>query len=240
MPAETLYVVVPAYNESENIAELVEGWYPVVEAHAADGSSRLLVVDDGSSDDTYARLCELARDRPLLEPLTKPNAGHGPTLIFGYNHAIAAGAAWIFQTDSDGQTLPEEFEGFWELRDGYDAIFGKRTRRQDGRGRAFVERTLCLLLRLAFGVKVPDANAPFRLMRASMVARYLPKLPADFNLPNAMLVAYAAHFGERVCFREVTFRPRQGGTNSINVRKIVRIGLKAVGDFARLRRHLND
>ncbi len=235
---EVLYVVVPAYNESDNIEALVEDWYPIVQSHAGAGGSRLVVIDDGSTDDTYAKLVSLAADRPLLQPLTKPNGGHGPTLIYGYRYAIEKGADWVFQTDSDGQTLPSEFVGFWDDRDGYDAIFGVRSNRQDGWQRKVVERVLCLVLRAAFGVRVPDANAPFRLMRSSFLERHLSRMSEDFNLPNAVLVAYGAHFGDRIDFREVTFRPRQGGKNSINVPKIIKIGWKAVGDFRRLSRDI--
>lgn len=236
---DVLYVVMPAYNESENVEALVADWYPVVEEHGGEGLSRLVIVDDGSRDDTYEKLLGLSQERPLMEVLTKPNGGHGPTLIFGYRHAIAQGADWIFQTDSDGQTLPSEFEGFWDVRADADAVIGVRSDRQDGLSRKFVERTLCLLLKLFFGVKVRDANAPFRLMRAPLVARYLDRLPEDFNLPNAMLTTYFVHAGDRVVWREITFRPRQGGKNFINVRRIVRIGWKALGDFNQLRKELN-
>ena len=52
-----------------------------------------------------------------------------------------------------------------------------------------------------------------------------------YNLPNVMLTTFFSYFGEEVLFVPVTFRPRQGGVNSINVKKIVKIGIKAVGDF---------
>ena len=60
----------------------------------------------------------------------------------------------------------------------------------DGKIRAFVERVVCLLLGLYFHVSVPDANAPFRLMRAEVVAKYLPRMAADYNLPNIMLTTF--------------------------------------------------
>lgn len=153
--SETLYIVVPAYNESKNVEQLVQDWYPVVEAHNGDGSSRLAIIDDGSRDNTYALLQKLQEGRPLLEPLTKPNGGHGATVLYGYRYAIEHNADWIFQTDSDGQTNPAEFEAFWDMREQYDAILGNRSEREDGSSRKFVERTVCFLLKLYFGVKVP-------------------------------------------------------------------------------------
>ena len=51
-----------------------------------------------------------------------------------------------------------------------------------------------------------------------------------------MMTTYFVYYGEETAFREVTFRPRQGGTNSININKIVKIGWKALGDFRRLKK----
>ena len=125
------------------------------------------------------------------------------------------------------------------MREKYDAVIGSRPQRGDGASRKFVEKVLCLILRIIFGVSVPDSNAPFRLMKKDLLAKYLAKLPKDFNLPNVMLTVYFVYFREKVKFMNITFRPRQGGKNSINIKRIVKIGLKAVKDFIMLRRHLN-
>jgi len=237
---DKLYIVVPAYNESENIENLIHDWYPIVERYHGDGESRLVIINDGSKDNTYELLCKAAKGRPLLQPITKSNGGHGSTVLYGYRYAIENKADYIFQTDSDGQTLPEEFHHFWEQRQTYDAILGSRPDRQDGESRKFVENTLRLILKLTFGVSVPDANAPFRLMKRELVEKYISKMPADFNLPNVMFTTYFAYFRENITFEKVTFKPRQGGTNSINIKKIVKIGWKAVGDFVELKKHIND
>lgn len=235
-----LYIIVPAYNESENIENLVNDWYPIVEQYSCNGESRLVIINDGSKDNTYELLCNLAEDRPLLQPITKPNGGHGATVLYGYRYAIENNADYIFQTDSDGQTLPGEFHQFWELMKDYDAVLGNRSDRQDGESRKFVENTLRFILKMTFGVSVPDANAPFRLMKRELVEKYIDKMPVDFNLPNVMFTTYFAYFHEKLKFVHVTFKPRQGGTNSINIKKIVKIGWKAIGDFANLKKHIND
>lgn len=236
---EKLYIIVPAYNESENIGKLIDDWYPVVERHASEGKSRLVVINDGSKDNTYKIVQEYAKTRPLVSALTKVNGGHGSTLLFGYRYAIANNADYIFQTDSDGQTDPEEFEQFWNLRKKYDAVIGARTDRQDGTSRKFVENTLLVILRLMFKVRIPDSNAPFRLMKRELVEKYIKKMPEDFNLPNVMLTTYFAYFHEKIKFIEITFKPRQGGSNSINFKKIIKIGWKAIRDFASLKKQIN-
>ena len=237
---DILYIVVPAYNESENIIKLIDDWYPVVEKHDGDGRSRLVIVNDGSKDDTYKIIKRSAENRPLLQPLTKTNGGHGPTVLFGYRYAIENGTDYIFQTDSDGQTSPDEFEAFWNLRNEYDAVIGNRSSRQDGILRKFVEAVLLFILMLVFGVRIPDSNAPFRLMKSKLVEKYIKKMPGDFNLPNVMLTTYFAYFNEKIKFINISFKPRQGGVNSINVKKIIKIGWKAIQDFYMLKKQIND
>lgn len=235
---ETLYIVMPAYNEEANIKTTLDAWYPVIEKHNKTGNSRLVVVNDGSKDDTYKMMQEYAETHPLFVPLTKANGGHGSTVIFAYDYAVKSGADWIFQTDSDGQTNPDEFEAFWNEKDNYDAIFGNRTVRGDGKSRAFVEKVVCMIVKHYFGVKVPDANAPFRLMRADKVNKYLGKLKPDYNLPNIMMTTYFVYYKDRVTFKEISFKPREKGTNSINIRKIVKIGQQALKDFHELKKGL--
>ena len=235
---EKLYIIIPAYNEQDNLKALVNDWYPIMEQHSADNSSRLVIINDGSKDDTYEVLKDIAKSRPMMEVLTKENGGHGDTLLFGYRYAIENGADYIFQTDSDGQTSPSEFETFWNKRQEYDAVFGDRTKREDGKSRAFVERVLCIILKMVFGVKIPDSNAPFRLMRSSYVDKYIRMLPEHYNLPNVMLTTLGTYYNEKVLFLPITFKNRQGGKNSINIRKIVSIGMKALKDFRDIRKKL--
>ncbi len=233
---DILYIVVPAYNEEMNIERLVRDWYPVVLAHDGGGLSRLVVVNDGSTDSTWDRLNALVPGHPLLVPVTKPNGGHGSAVIFGYRFALEHGADYVFQTDSDGQTDPAEFEAFWKRRRRYDAVFGSRQQRGDGAARAFVEKVLCMILRLYFGVMVPDANAPYRLMSFAYLREYLPRMSDDYELPNVMLTIFGARDRRRICFIPITFGARRGGRNSLNAKKIVKTGLRALRDFRRFRR----
>ena len=239
MEKEKLYIIIPAYNESENIEKVISDWYPIIEKYNGEGTSRLIIINDGSTDDTFARVTQCAQTRPLLVPLPKPNGGHGSTVLYGYRYAIAQKADWIFQTDSDGQTNPDEFDAFWENRKEYDAILGNRVVRGDGKDRKFVENTVCFILNLIFGIKVKDANAPFRLMKTELVNKYINKLPEDFNIPNIMFTTYFMYFKEKVLFIPITFKPREKGTNSINIKKIVKIGYNAIGDFRRLKRDID-
>ncbi len=235
---DILYIVIPAYNEEENIRNVIDEWYPVIERYRGSGNSRLLVIDDGSKDGTYNILCEMKKSRPLLEVLTRENEGHGATLLFGYCYAIEHGADYIFQTDSDGQTRPEEFPAFWEKRKSYDMVIGYRNKRQDGWKRIIVTKVLKLVIRFCFGVSVKDANTPFRLMNARILKEELPYIPERFNLSNVLISVIYEKKKKRVLYIPITFRPRQGGVNSINMKKIYGIGIQAVKDFAALNKAL--
>lgn len=226
---EKLYMIIPAYNEQENIEEVVKDWYPVVEQCGEE--SRLVIIDDGSKDATYEKLLELAKDCPQLEPLHKENGGHGATILYGYRYALKKGADYIFQTDSDGQTLPSEFDAFWKLRKKYDMVIGNRKTRQDGLSRVFVTKVLKLVCLICFHVNVQDANTPFRLMKAESLKKEIRLIPKDYNLSNVIIAVLFLKKGYRVKYLPITFRPRQGGVNSINMKKIVKIGKQALKDF---------
>ena len=156
---DKLYIVIPAYNEQDNIEQVINDWYPVIEKHNGNGQSRLIVIDDGSKDSTYEKLKQCTKTRPLLIPITKPN-----------------------------------------------------------------------------GVNLTDANTPYRLMKAETMARYIHLIPKDFNLSNVLLAVIYKKKGCSIKFLPVTFRPRQGGVNSINMKKICKIGKQAVIDFVKLNR----
>lgn len=226
---DVLYVVIPAYNEEDNIEEVVRAWYPILSGKSQ--KSRLVIADKGSVDQTHSILLNLQKEFPQLEVFEKSEKQHGPKVIALYKYAAENNADYIFQTDADGQTNPNEFEAFWNMRQEYDAILGHRRVRGDGQARAFVEHVVCFLLRIYFGVNVPDANAPFRLMKVKTVSKYLDRFEPDYNLPNIMLTTFFAYYKDKITFKEISFKPRQAGVNSINIPRIVKIGWKALSDF---------
>lgn len=233
---DSLYIVMPAYNEAENIENVVKAWYSILENK--NENSRIVIADSGSTDDTHKILMQLYNTYPKLEILSDTGKMHGPKVIALYKYAISKDADYIFQTDSDGQTNPDEFQIFWDMRHRYDVILGHRQVRGDGKARAFVEQVVCILLNCFFNVKVPDANAPFRLMRSDLVKKYINRLPLDYNLPNIMMTAFFMHYNEKVLFKKISFKPRQGGINSINLFKIIKIGFKSIHDFEQFKREM--
>lgn len=233
---DNLYIVIPAYNEEETITSVAKEWHEVVKKVSP--KSRLVIINDGSRDSTYEILKNLQKELPQLIPLTKKNGGHGPTVLYGYRYALEHGADYIFQTDADGQTLSEEFFPFWNLRQEYEGIIGHRDHRQDGTSRVFVTKVLKMILMAIFKVRVPDANTPFRLMKRDLLEKYIHRMPENYNLPNVMLSVFFVKYKEAVTFLPITFRPRQGGVNSINLKKITKIGWQALKDFLAFRKQM--
>lgn len=229
MGNDSLYIIIPAYNEEENIKRVIQDWHPVAER--AGKNSRLVVINDGSLDHTYEIVRALQEKYPQLVVLNKKNSGHGPTCTYGYRYALENGADYIFQTDSDGQTVSAEFWNFWKQRDKSDMVIGWRKHRKDGCSRIIVTKVLKLVIRLCFRVNVQDANTPFRLMKAETFEKYFSLIPETYPLPNVLIAVIYAKKRLKVKYIPVTFQERQGGVNSINFRKAVKIGIRAVKDF---------
>ena len=238
METQKLTIVIPAYNEEENITATLNQWYPVVEE--AGNNSMLVVLNDGSKDSTSTILKDYASNHHLLRAIDKPNSGHGATLLAGYRYAIEQQADFVFQTDSDGQTNPEEFWAFWEQRDKYDVIIGDRSKRQDGISRVVVTNVLKFVVKSYFNILSEDANCPFRLMRADCLKECLSLIPEDYNLSNVALTAAFHKKGFRVNYLPVSFKPRQGGINSINLPRIFNIGKKALSDFKKINQKIEN
>ena len=224
-----LYIVMPAYNEEVNIEAIVKQWHPVVKKTGL--KSRLVIFDDGSTDNTYETMQRLEKKYSQFISITKPNSGHGSTCIFAYNYGINSGADYIFQTDSDGQTNPDEFCKFWEKRNEFDFIIGYRKNRQDGYSRIVVTKILKILVWIIFGEKIKDPNTPFRLMNVKKLEPILETVPENFFLSNVIISLLVVKKKEKHLWLPISFKSRQGGVNSINLKSIFKIGIKSIKDF---------
>lgn len=234
---DKLYIVMPVYNEEENIRKVIAQWHPVAEGIGPE--SRLVLIDDGSQDNTYAIAAGLKDIYPQLVVHTKENQGHGPTVLRGYRYAIRHGADYVFQTDSDGQTLPSEFSKFWRNRRECGLLLGNRVKRQDGLWRAFISKAALRGVLLAvFHVWEKDANTPYRLMKCSQLKEVLQKVPKNFFLANVLITMIYRKNGMGVRYYPITFLKRQGGENTINVKKIFQIGVQSAGQLAALRKRV--
>jgi glycosyltransferase involved in cell wall biosynthesis len=232
--APELALVMPIYNEASNIASVVREWFDSVENIESDFV--LFAINDGSRDETASVLKQLAVEfGPRLRLVNKSNSGHGRSCREGYELALAAGARWIFQIDSDGQCDPKFFKEFYAARSTYDCIFGYRRTRDDGLFRLMIARCYRLLLWIMTGAFMPDANVPYRLIRANRLRSALERIPAEIDLQNiALSISLKREPDLRWKDVPIHFRARRGGENSINCQKIAKMGLRFLGDFRRI------
>jgi glycosyltransferase involved in cell wall biosynthesis len=227
--AAELWLVMPVYNEGTALEVAVREW--VATAREACPDLAVCVVDDGSTDDTPAVLARLAAEIPTLHALRQANAGHGQACLHAYRTALAAGARWVLQVDSDGQCDPRHFAALWRARGHARAVFGRRRHRGDGLVRTAISRVLALVIAAATGIWVRDANSPYRLMRADALATAVAQIPANVSLAN-VLVAVGLQRDGNIAWVDVGFRPRLRPT-SLRPRYFIAEAVRLWGDLRR-------
>ena len=200
-----LSIVVPCFNEQGNIAQVVAQAAEVGRTVAAE--LEIIVVDDGSTDDTDRVLRDLRTSVPELRVLRHPrNRGYGAAVRSGL---IAARMDQVFLTDGDGQFDLGELADAVRLLREHDVVAGYRVHRSDGWWRGLWGRTWTLLVNGVFGLRVRDANCAFKLVPRSLVRSS--ELTSEGALISAELLAAARRRELRIGQYPVTHYPRSTG-----------------------------
>jgi glycosyltransferase involved in cell wall biosynthesis len=158
-----LSIFFPAYNDAGTIASLVISSVKIAATLTDD--FEVIVIDDGSQDDTPKILDELARIYPDRVRIVhhETNRGYGGALRSGF---AAARKDFIFYTDGDAQYDPAEMTLLWhKMADDVDWVNGWKISRSDPLHRIIIGRIYHHLVKLLFGLKVRDVDCDFRLMR---------------------------------------------------------------------------
>jgi dolichol-phosphate mannosyltransferase len=226
-----LCVVIPVYNEEQAIGIVVCEW--VAELRNLGVDFQLLVINDGSTDATAEKLSALKTVHPELTVVDKENTGHGQSCVFGYKRAIADGAEWIFQIDSDGQCNPKYFPVVWQERQEDICVQGNRTERDDGALRMFISKILGLVVFAMSGVYVSDANVPYRLMHRRTLLPVATAIPPTFHLANVLVsYIYQKYFGIR--WVNIGFRCRLFGSSKTSMPKTIIVAGQFCQDFLKV------
>lgn len=216
MPGENLrlLVVLPVYNEQESIRRVINEWS--LELRNILEDFKILVIDDGSTDGTLDVVKSLQAEWGAnMEWISRTNRGHGQSCLQGYRIAMERGIPHVLQIDSDGQCDPQYFRKFWELRDHYEVIYGKRTR-EDGFRRIVASFVLRMSLLLFFRVNCVDANVPYRLMNTRRCAPGFEAIPPRIFLANVALAVVLRGMPDlRQGTVPIRFRERFGGEPSV-------------------------
>ncbi len=164
-PAKGLSIFFPAYNDSGTIASLVIT--ALRSARKLTPDHEVIVVNDGSADNTAEILDELARTYPEVRIVHhERNRGYGGALRSGF---AAATRELVFYTDGDAQYDPAEMEVLWRAFDeGVDLVNGYKISRSDPMHRIVIGRIYHHTVKILFGLKVRDVDCDFRMMRRSI------------------------------------------------------------------------
>lgn len=201
MPTERVTVVIPTYNERENLAHVV----PAVTHQGY----RVLVVDDNSPDGTADLARRISATDSRVSVLVRhAKEGLGPAYSAGFDRAIADGAEIIVEMDADFSHDPADLPRLIEaIDDGADIAIGSRyvpggSTPDWPLHRQLISRGGNIYVRLMLGLPVRDATAGFRAFR----------VPALQSLPYAS--AEASGYGFQV---EMAWRASQAGLNIVEV-----------------------
>jgi len=217
---QALTVIVPALNEEAAIGSTLEE----LRRHFPD--SEILVVDDGSIDRTAAKAAAVAGVRVLHHDL---NRGYGAAIKTGVRQATNEIVAWY---DADGQHTPQNLEILVErfTRNELHAAIGARTRGSAVEGRRVLAKVvLGFFVQLVAGRRVADVNCGLRVVRRSVLRRYLHLLPDGFSASITSMLLLLKR-GYRVEFVPIITRSRTG-TSTV---RVIRDGVLAIQTSLRI------
>ncbi len=202
---EQISVIVPVYNEERNLPTLVERLAKTFETNNVDG--KIIVVSDGSEDETRKVALELAKNHSNLRILShRTRKGKSAALHTGFMNASGDILAMI---DADLQYAPEDLPKLVEkIRQGYDVVNGWRKHRHDSIFKKIASSVYNRISRISFGLRLHDFNSGLKMFKREVIQ--------DLNLrkgQHRFILHLAQYEGYRVGEVEIQhFRRRHGKT----------------------------
>lgn len=223
-----LSVVIPIYNEAENVEALCREFVETLNAWGR--RYEILLVDDGSTDDSFARLARLQGQFPQLR-LIQFRRNFGQTAAFAAGFAHARGRM-IATADGDMQNDPRDLPAMVARLEGqapgdpivYDIVCGWRKDRKD----TFINRRLPSvianrLISWATGVRLNDYGCSLKVFRAEVI-----KPLRLYGEMHRFLPALASEMGVRIAEQVVNHRARKFGTTKYGISRTVRVMLDLI------------
>ena len=227
----SISVFFPCYNEQENVGRTVEKALDVLEKLNAD--FEVIIVDDGSSDDTGRIADEIAGDHDKVKVVHHgSNLGYGAALQSGFKSATKE---LVFYTDGDGQFDINEMPPLLDLMEQYDIVSCYRLNRRDPLIRKINAWCWTRLVCFLFGLKVRDIDCAFKLYKREIFDKI--EMSSTGALIDAEILARAAHKGYRITQKGVHHYPRTAGAQTgANIRVI----LRAFKELFKLQRRIRN
>jgi len=203
-----LSVVVPVYDEFDNLAPLVEELRAVLESLRL--SWEVLLVDDGSRDGSAEKIAELSRrDARVRSVLMRHHGGQSQALVAGL---MRAEGAMIVTMDGDLQNDPADLPRLLAALDGADVVSGIRERRVDPLVRRWSSSVANVARRLVLGDSLTDIGCSLKAYRREALVGLPP-----FDGVHRFLPALCQLRGARVVERRVSHRPRRAGRSKYGI-----------------------
>ncbi|GJM45452.1 MAG: hypothetical protein DHS20C21_22940 [Gemmatimonadota bacterium] len=203
-------MVLPAYNEEENIESQVRSVNEVLTDMQFD-DFEILVVDDGSRDETRA-ICErLNEDVPKLRLLVhEVNQGYAKALRTGFTSAVMP---LVFYTDADNQFDVRELKNLLASIDDFEIVCGFRIYRFDPFSRLVLSWGYNLLVRVLFRIRVRDVDCAFKLFRREVFERI--NIESKKFFVDTEILAKASRAGMKMTEVGVRHFPRTAGESTV-------------------------
>jgi len=232
-PHPLVSVVMPAYNEAENIAaafaEVVQHIFSVVPA------AELVFVDDGSRDDTFQIASNYALQDSRIRVFHQQNAGHGPAVLHGIRETRGE---YCLLLDSDRQIGLQGFAETWRLIQTHDAVLGVRRQRADPRHRLVLSAALRWGISHVLRSPAADSNAPYKLIRKELALQAIKLMPEQALIPSILLSMYVRQRHLNVIDQPVPHFARSAGVTTLNLKRLTVFCSKALIELLRFHRTL--
>ncbi len=210
-----LSLVLPAYNEVENLRSVTEGFLRALDRYC--DRYEVLLVDDGSTDGTAELADQLAEAHDAVRALHhRPNRGYGAALRTGFQ---AAAMPLVGYSDSDGQFDPQEIGLLLDRIGEADIVTGYRADRQDPWMRKVFSKGFKKFIGVLFGVRVRDCDCALKVYRRRIFDEVT--IDSDQFFVDAEIFAKANVLGYRVVEVPVTHRVRAGGESTVRLSHIL-------------------
>lgn len=161
-------IVIPVFNEEESLPELTEWINRVMAIHPL-LSYEILMIDDGSSDDSWKIIEELSQKHIQLKGIKfSRNYGKSAALHTGFKHAKGE---VVITMDADMQDSPDEIPGLYDMvtKEGYDIVSGWKKKRHDPISKTIPSKFFNFVTRKISGIKLHDFNCGLKAYRSKVV-----------------------------------------------------------------------
>lgn len=216
-----LTIVLPARNEEGCIRSTVE--HLDLELRLNNIPHEIVVVDDGSTDSTWAILTATCQTIPALRPVQNTGAnGFGRAIIFGLNEMRGDAAVIMMADESDDS---RDVVRYWKLlNEGYDAVFGSRFVKGGGvidypRFKLFMNRIFNRMIRFLFNIKLNDTTNAFKAYRKTTIDGCRPLIAPHFNLTVELPLKTIVR-GYSWTVIPITWRNRRSGEAKLKLKEM--------------------